>query len=183
MAGSLAGRLLAAAPALLDPNFARCVVLVCLHDERGALGVVLNRPLEAGVSERLPEWEHLAAPPARVFGGGPVQPEAALAIGRLSGDPPGAGWTAVTPRLGLLDLRLSPADLWGSLDALRVFSGYAGWGAGQIEAELAEGAWFVADAAPADPFSEEPDRLWERVLGRRPGGLAPFASPGDPSRN
>ena len=64
-----------------------------------------------------------------------------------------------------------------------MFSGYAGWGAGQLEAELAEGAWFVADAAPADPFSEDPGGLWERVLGRRPDGLGPFASPGDPSRN
>lgn len=183
MAETLAGRLLVAAPALLDPNFARSVVLVCRQDERGALGVVLNRPLEDELAEYLPEWTHLAPPPARVFGGGPVQPEAALALGRLGGDPPEAGWTAVTPRIGLLDLRLDPADLWGSLDALRVFGGYAGWGAGQLEGELAEGAWIVADAAPDDPFSEDPEGLWERVLGRRPGGLAPFAAPGDPSRN
>ena len=183
MAESLVGKLLVATPALLDPNFARTVVLICDQNEYGVLGLILNRPFRVEVATYAPEWGPLASPPARVFEGGPVRREAALAIGRLREEAPAAaGWTPVAGELGLIDLDGSPADFWGDLVGLRVFSGYAGWSLGQLEDEIAEQAWFVLDAAPADPFDPEPTDLWEQVLRRQGGDFSTFATgPGDSS--
>jgi putative transcriptional regulator len=184
MDDALVGRLLIATPALLDPNFVRSVVLICQQNEEGALGVILNRPLDAEVGEHLPEWLHLASSPPRIFEGGPVQREIALAVGRRRDGTPGEGWTEVTRELGLLDLGRDPADLWGELVALRIFAGYAGWSASQLAGEIEERAWFVVDAAPSDPFSEQPEQLWEQVLRRQQGPLSMFATfPQDPSLN
>ena len=178
------GRLLVATPLLRDPNFARTVVLICQESEDGHFGLVLNRPLEAGVGEHLPEWEHLVSAPARIFGGGPVQPEVAIALGRRTDGGEDGGWTAIGGELGLLDLRGEPSELWGAIAGLRIFSGYAGWSAGQLEGELREQAWFVIDAAPDDPFAEDSEGLWKRVLRRQPGALAMFATfPPDPGLN
>ena len=180
----LLGRLLVATPALLDPNFARSVVLICQQHDDGALGVILNRPLEADLADHFPEWQHLASRPPHIFEGGPVQREIAVAVGRHDADETGAGWTEVSAELGLLDLNRHPADLWGELHALRIFSGYAGWSAHQLEGEIAEHAWFVVDAVPSDPFSEEPDRLWEQVLRRQQGPFSMYATfPPDPGLN
>ena len=180
----LLGRLLVATPVLLDPNFARSVVLICRQHDDGALGVILNRPLEAELAEHLPEWLHLASSPPRIFEGGPVQREIVVALGRHDAGAAGAGWTEVSAELGLLDLNRDPADLWGELHALRIFSGYAGWSADQLEGEIDEHAWFVVDAVPSDPFSEQPDRLWEQVLRRQQGPLSMYATfPPDPGLN
>ena len=176
MTESLVGKLLVATPALLDPNFVRTVVLICDENEQGKLGIILNRPFRVEVAEYAPEWGPLASPPARVFEGGPVQREAALAIGRLRDEAPLTGWTPVTEEVGLLDLGGSPADLWGDLVGLRVFSGYAGWGAEQLEGEIAEQAWIVLDSAPSDPFDPEPTDLWEQVLRRQGTDPSLFAS-------
>lgn len=184
MADSLAGRLLVASPKLVDPNFARSVVCLCAHDAGGALGVVLNRPL-AGVdiAEHLPEWRAVLGSPPTAFAGGPVEPSAALALGRLRTGTPETGWTPVTSRLGLVDLRSVPDDL-RELEEVRVFLGYAGWGAGQLEAEIAEEAWFVIPAAESDPFTREPASLWRDVLRRQGGQLAMFAYfPPEPGLN
>ena len=182
MAESYVGKLLVATPALLDPNFARAVVLICDENEHGVMGLILNRPFRIEVATYAPEWGPLASPPARVFEGGPVQREVALAIGRMREEAPVTGWTPVTEVLGIVDLDGSPADLWGDIVGLRVFSGYAGWSVGQLEAEIAEQAWFVVDAAPADPFDPEPTDLWEQVLRRQGGDFSTFATgPGDSS--
>jgi putative transcriptional regulator len=180
-----AGRLLVATPLLLDPNFRRTVVLICARDEQGGtMGLVLNRPIEAGLDVVLPEWRALVAPPAVLFAGGPVQREVALALGRASDGPPAAGWTGVTESLGLVNLAEDPAVLAPRVDALRVYSGYAGWAPGQLEGEIGEQAWFVVDATPADAFSDQPHDLWRAVLRRQRGTLAMFADfPTDPRAN
>ena len=189
-AASLAGRLLVATPALLDPNFHRTVILMCVHGDEGALGIVLNRPSESDVLDHLPEWRHLAASPAVVFSGGPVEPTTALALGRAATSVEGeaeaeaGGWTAVTDHLGLIDLGRPPGELGVEAEQVRIFSGYAGWGVGQLEAEIEEEGWFIVDAAPDDPFTREPERLWREVLRRQPGRLAIFADfPTDPRVN
>jgi putative transcriptional regulator len=65
-----------------------------------------------------------------------------------------------------------------------VFAGYSGWGAGQLEREIEEEAWFVVDADPADPFSDNPETLWRDILKRQRGRLAMFAyAPKDPQVN
>ena len=184
MKKSLAGQLLVATPALLDPNFRGSVVLICEHNDEGALGVILNRPLEAELGEHLPDWQHLASDPPQIFEGGPVQREVALAVGRHTPGEVGSDWTPVTDEIGLLDLDSEPADLWGELQELRVFSGYAGWSTEQLEGELDQQAWFVVDAERDDPFSADPGDLWERVLRRQGGSLSTFADfPDDPPLN
>ncbi len=188
MSDNLVGKLLVATPLLHDPNFVRSVVLLCQQNDDGYLGLILNRPLEDTVGEHLPEWEHLVSAPAQIFEGGPVQREVALALGRRTdggedSDDAG-GWTAIGGELGLLDLRGTPSELWGAIEQLRIFSGYSGWGAGQLEGELREEAWFVIDAEPGDPFAEDSAGLWQRVLRRQPGNLAMFATfPPDPALN
>ena len=172
---SWSGRLLVATPTLLDPNFARTVVLLLSHDAtEGALGVVLNRPSGTGVAEVLAGWEDVAAAPTVVFSGGPVQQTAAVCVGRLrTARAPLPGWAPLPdPLLGTVDLDRGP---WDGLAQVRIFAGYAGWSAEQLEAEVDEGAWWVLDALPGDPFSERPDLLWRQVL-RRQGAPIAFAA-------
>lgn len=162
-----------------DPNFADSVLLVCAHDDDGAVGVVLDRPTELRVVDHLPEWAPRAAEPAVVFLGGPVQAEMGLGLGE--GDATAAGWTAVTGSTGLVDFEKAEPDAIGRL---RVFAGYAGWSAGQLEAEIAALDWIVVAAHPDDPLTARPDELRRRALARK-GGLFPAYEhyPADPGLN
>jgi putative transcriptional regulator len=179
------GRLLVATPVLTEGTFSRSVVQLLQHSgEDGALGVVLNRPLETPLGAVLPGWALLAPDPVVVFDGGPVSPSSAICLGRLSlpaaQDPsfvevPGAPW------LGTVDLELDAAE---AVEEVRVFAGYAGWSAGQLEAEVDEGAWWVLDALPGDCFTTDPALLWGQVLRRQGPPLALAASyPEDPTLN
>jgi putative transcriptional regulator len=177
--GTLIGRLLVAAPALRDPNFAHTVVLLLDHSADGALGVVLNRPSDVGVENVLPEWADRAAEPDVVFVGGPVQPDAVVGLGRL-GVPTGPG-TQVLPGLGPLDLSSDPSDQPAPVERVRLFAGYAGWDTGQLESEISAGGWFVVDASAEDAFTSRPDGLWRQVLTRQ-GGVFQTV-PADPTAN
>lgn len=184
-AESLVGRLLVATPALQDPNFERTVVLLVSHESAGVLGVVLNRATEVPVAEVLGDWSELTRQPAVLFEGGPVQPEAAIALGWIRNDvgepscfKPFAG------RLGTLDLSADPESVTGALEGVRVFAGYASWGAGQLDDEIADGAWMVFDSLPGDPFASRPEDLWAMVWRRQGGLLSAVAHyPSDPSHN
>ncbi len=183
---SLEGRLLVAAPSLVDPNFARTVVLVLAHSDEGALGVVLNRPSELTVADPLPQWADLAAEPSVVFVGGPVAPAGAICLAEVDDDdpPPIAAWRRLSGEVGTLDLAADPDGLASTLRRLRVFSGHAGWGPAQLEGEVAVGGWMVIYASAGDAFSPRPERLWHEVLRRQRGHLAMLAAfPDDPSLN
>jgi putative transcriptional regulator len=182
----LTGRLLVATPALGDPNFARAVVFVLDHDESGALGVVVNRPTTVPVGEVLPSWQPFTTSPGVLFQGGPVALDSALGLAVLpgQGDEEPVGWRRVVDGLGLVDLDVPPEVIAAEMADLRIFAGYSGWGTGQLEAELAEGAWYVVRGQARDAFSEEPDRLWRTVLRRQGGDLAMVSTyPDDPSMN
>jgi putative transcriptional regulator len=192
-AATLTGRLLVATPALGDSNFERSVVLVLDHDEDGALGIVINRPTPVDVAEVLPVWQPLATEPGVLFQGGPVALDSALGLALVPGegeDEP-LGWRRVVGRLGLVDLDVPPEVLAAEVTRLRIFAGYAGWGAGQLEDELAEGAWYVVEARfgagvddAGDPFSDAPEDLWRQVLRRQGGDLAMVSTYlDDPSLN
>ncbi len=155
----LTGRLLVALPTLTDPNFHRSVVHVLEHDpESGALGVIVNRPSWLEVSEHLPELTDVVVPPGVVFIGGPVQREIALTIVRDEGGSP---------------ILIEEPD---TSRPCRVFSGYAGWGSGQLEGEIAEGSWHVAGLEPDDVFCAHPETLWSDVWKRQRGRLRMLAT-------
>jgi putative transcriptional regulator len=172
---TLRGHLLVAAPSLFD-YFRRTVVLVIEHTPEGAMGVVLNRESETPVAEAVPQLAALAVEDALMRIGGPVSPQSVVALGEF-GDPSEAG-THVVGRLGTLD----PDSPNESLLRLRVYAGYAGWGPGQLDAELEQDAWLMTPAEADDPFSDED--IWSRTLERRGGAYRLLATmPPDPSQN
>jgi putative transcriptional regulator len=177
--------LLLATPVLLDPNFVEAVVLVLDVNEEGALGVVLNRPTALAVSEVLAGWGEVVAEPEVLFQGGPVETDGALAVAMLSSSGDDAvGFRGVTGQLGLLDLDTPVELVTSSLDGLRIFAGYAGWGAGQLQQEIDEGHWYVVPGLPEDVFRSDASDLWRDVLRRQPGDLALHSTrPVDPDLN
>jgi len=180
------GRLLLATPPLSDPNFDRTVVYVLEHHEDGAIGLILNRPTDEVLTEPLDRWVDLQSTPSSIFIGGPVDTNAMIAMAttkELLND----STDLLTPISGLVastDLSADPAIVAAHVDAVRIFRGYAGWGAGQLDLELEEGAWLLLDAEIGDVFSHRPDDLWHHVLRRQPGRLSWLAlAPDDLSLN
>lgn len=165
-----------AAPILRDPNFHRTVVFLAEHGEEGAMGLVLNRPTDTPVGEALPELTGIAGEAEPVYVGGPVSTGSVLAIAEL--DDPDDASELLFDSVGFVQEPNVPVQRG------RVFVGYAGWSAGQLEAELEEESWLVLPAEADDLFSDDPDGLWSAVL-RRQGGPYALLSlmPPDPSLN
>jgi putative transcriptional regulator len=178
---SLKGQLLLASPALFDPNFRRTVVLVTEHNDEGAAGLVLNRPSETAVADAVPDLLPLVPDGERVYVGGPVQESAVLVLAEFD-DPEDAALLVVD------DVGFVPGDgdfglLAGATRRVRVFAGYAGWGPGQLEAELEESSWIVEADAP-DLFPSPELDLWGAVLRGKGGPYRVVAlMPDDPSMN
>ena len=179
---SLRGKLLVASPALLDPNFARTVMLVAEHTEDGAMAVVLTRPSEAEVTEAAPELAGLVDSEEPIHVGGPVQPLAVTILAEF--DVPDAASMLVFGRIGFLKVDEEMAPLEEATSRARVFAGYAGWGPGQLEEEMEREDWIVAEPDPDDIFAPDPEALWAEVLERKGGRYALLARmPLDPSVN
>ena len=175
MSETLRGQLLIAAPSLFD-YFRRTAVLVIEHTAEGAMGVVLNRESETRVADAVPQLADLAAADELVMIGGPVAPQSVVALGEFA-DLSEAGMPVVG-KLGTLD----PESANESLRRMRVYAGYAGWGAGQLDDELEQEAWLVAPAEEDYPFIG--DDIWSRALERRGGAYRLLATmPPDPSQN
>jgi putative transcriptional regulator len=146
--------------------------------------VVLNRPSEVEVGEVLEPWAEVVGAPSVLFRGGPVGTDSALAVARLASGAEPVGWRPLFDGTGLVDLDAPSEVIVPALHGMRIYAGYAGWGSGQLEAEIEEGAWYVVDGAPEDLFASAPDALWQRVLRRQPGPLAWLATyPDDPTQN
>jgi putative transcriptional regulator len=156
------GRILIADKDLHDPNFERTVILLLSYDEdEGAGGVILNRPSETSVSEALKEYPEAHGHMDSAYDGGPVQTKRVLALLHSKTKfedadelVPGV-YSVGTTKL----LRKALAD---KMD-IRVFAGYAGWGAGQLEAEVDAGAWHVERTVAATVFDDDPESLWQRL--------------------
>ncbi len=182
MEDSLSGQLLLASPALRDPNFARTVVLIGMHSEEGAMGVVLNRPSALTVGEAVPQLEPALEENEPVYIGGPVQPSSIVLLAEFLDPAPAA--LLVLGRIGFPTPDADIEELTRVTARGRVFAGYAGWSEGQLDAELDQGDWIVHSAGPEDVFSEEPEELWSDVLTRKGGSYALVARmPSDPSVN
>lgn len=163
-------------PQMADPNFARTVVLLCEYTEKGAFGIVVNRQMNE------PAWTLVKTePPIRVdpelrlWIGGPVEPQRTWVLMSEAQGPedeqreicPGVLLSA-SHELTLELLQAPPRS------NARVVIGYAGWGPGQLDQELAASAWLMLDVDPALIFGVAPDQMWEtaiRRLGADPAGL------------
>jgi len=177
------GQLLVAEPQLGDPNFDRTVVLMVEHNAEGALGIVLNRPTDVTVVDAIPAWADLASPPGLIHIGGPVEEQTGWCLAQLTPGEDQDGFAPVLGTLGMVDLEIDPTLLAPRAVALRLYAGYSGWGPGQLDWELQQGAWIVVDADESDPFLAG-DTLWEQILLRQGGKTARLANfPRDPSWN
>ncbi len=155
----LAGSLLLAHPGLRDSNFHRSVVLLSTHDDDGAVGVVLNRPLGRRLGDVNATFALSALAAVPVFSGGPVQPEQLLLC----------AWRILPDEGGFrLHFGLDPAKAeelaeQGDLH-FRAFLGYSGWSAGQLENEMKQHTW-IATGIPGDLASYAPgEGLWRELL-------------------
>ncbi|MFM8311610.1 MAG: YqgE/AlgH family protein [Ilumatobacteraceae bacterium] len=194
---SCRGRLLVATPPLDDPHFDRSVVFVLEHGDAGAIGVVVNQCTDEGCPDEIAAWGTHLQSPAAVFTGGPVERAALIGLA-LAVRPADEGWNELaapdggsvwpgapaSAALGSVDLTESPASIAERLVTARLFRGYSGWSAGQLDRELAEGSWMVFDATIDDVFTGDPDSLWRRVIARQ-GGRTSWvaAAPDDLSAN
>jgi putative transcriptional regulator len=179
---SLRGRILIAGPTLPDPNFARSVVLMAEHGGEGAMGVILNRPATISVGEAVSELAGLTGPEQPLYVGGPVQRQAVIVLAEFE-DEDSAG-ELILPGIGFAGAGSDFAELAESVRRARIFAGCAGWGPGQLEAELEREDWIVGDPEPDDLFDEDAEELWSRVLIRMGGNYALIARmPIDPSSN
>ena len=139
---STRGRLLVASPDLVDPNFRRTVILMLTHDAEGAVGLVLNRPTDIAIGEALPQWRDATAPPACLYVGGPVQPDAAIGLGfggSADDDP-------VLGAIGAVDLDGSPDAHRGGAGLHRV-RGMGTRPARQRAAHATTGSWSTPRSA------------------------------------
>ena len=178
------GRLLVAAPHLDDdPNFRRAVVLVLEHADEGALGIVLNHPMEVRAGEALPEPLGQVVPEgAPVFRGGPVQPGTVIVLADFHDAAAAGGITFGS--VGILDPASVEDGPPPAMTRARAFGGYAGWGGGQLEEEIRQDAWIDAEPMAEDVFTDDPPGLWRTVLSRAGGSYRLMATaPDDPLLN
>jgi putative transcriptional regulator len=167
---SLAGKLLVAQPHLLDPNFRETVVFMVSHDPSGAFGLVVNRLIGsmdlAELIEAMGGDAEGASGQVRIHYGGPVQRERGFVLHSRDGRTPSIEVNeeyGVTVGVELLEALARGQGPKHSLIA----SGYAGWGSGQLERELARGDWVVAPADPDIVFDDAYDSKWRRALDSR----------------
>jgi putative transcriptional regulator len=178
---SARGQLLIAGPGLLDSNFWRTVVLVVEHSPEGALGLVLNRPSETIVAEAVAELDALLDRDDALYVGGPVAPSALIVLAQFqdAGDAALIAFDDIGVVANGGEQELVPDVRQG-----RGFVGHAGWGPGQLDAELERGDWILEPATRDDAFTAAPETLWESVLTRKGGSYALVARmPTDPSVN
>lgn len=178
---NLKGQLLVSSGGLYDRNFRHTVVLIGEHGEWGAVGVVLNRALTQRVGDVAPLLAGLPGTDGALFEGGPVEPRQVALLVEVS--TPDILDVPVFGAIGFLTGDV-PAEVQPLVRRARVYIGHAGWGPGQLEAELESGAWIVEPARAEDVFTDEPAALWRRVLERKGPPFSSMARiPFDPTTN
>lgn len=178
---TLKGHLLISSGGLFDASFRQTVVLVGAHDAQGAVGVILNRAREVTVAQAIPLLAELTGAGEPLFEGGPVAPREAVLL--VEATDPSVLDVPVFDGVGFLTGDV-PSEVRAAIRRARVYLGHAGWGPGQLDAEVAAGSWILERALAEDVFSEEPGALWRRLLERKGPPFAALAKiPFDPSTN
>jgi putative transcriptional regulator len=157
-------------------------VLLLEHTPEGALGLVLNRPSDLLAGEAVPELGPLVNGADTLYVGGPVQPNAVIALAEFTDAVVGEG--SIVGPIAAVDVDSDLVEVAGRVARVRIFAGYSGWGEGQLDVELEEEAWFVQPALPGDVFSDDHETLWSRVVRRMGGQYRLLATmPDDPRMN
>lgn len=166
---NLTNHFLIAMPSLQDPNFYHTVTYICEHNDQGAMGIVINRPLEIQLGEVFEQMEiEISYPASRqipIFLGGPVQGDRGFVLHQ-----PATAWNStleVTDQIGVTtsrDILEAIADARGPRNSL-IALGYAGWGAGQLESEMAANAWLNGPADPGLIFETPVEQRWQAAAG------------------
>ncbi len=163
-----AGQLLIASAEIQDPRFARSVILLLRHDSSGAFGIIINHPLgKRPFSALLESQDSPVEGTIPVFLGGPVQPHLGFVVHSTEYRRPET--LVVDDQLAMTRSREVLRDIGHHQGPAKyLFAlGYAGWGAGQLEAEIAKHGWFTAPAEPDLVFDAERDAVWDKALARR----------------
>ena len=163
---SLKNQFLISMPAMLDPNFVRTVTLICQHDDKGAMGLIINRPLNMTVGEVLEQLEidkeETPQSDLPIYSGGPVQTSVGMILHNTC-----EHWESTMQISDELALTTSK-DILNDIaknegpDKSMLVLGYAGWGAGQLDEEIAANAWLTVPATPAIIFDTPVDQRWLR---------------------
>lgn len=169
--GIFAGQLLIAMPGISDPRFERALILVCAHDDRHAMGLAVNRPVEGltvpDLLARLDIASEIKAPPDLVLMGGPVERERGFVLHtddyHAEHSLEVAEGLALTPTRDALE---AMAQASGHPRRSLLALGYAGWGAGQLENEIKENVWLTCDPDESLIFGGDHDQKWARALGK-----------------
>jgi len=172
---SLAGQLLIASPDIGDPRFVHTVILMVQHNQAGAVGIIINRPVGelsfADLLKAIGETGPAVDGKLRIFAGGPVELAAGFVLHSAEYHRPETqdidGRVAMTSSAGVLH---DIAEAKGPKKSLVAF-GYAGWGPGQLEAELMQHAWFLAPEDPALVFDTDRGQVWKDAMARRSQSL------------
>ncbi|MCI0529881.1 MAG: YqgE/AlgH family protein [Nitrospira sp.] len=159
------GVLLFSIPELRDPNFSQTVVLLINYEKEGAMGVIINKPTEISLDEALPDVEGIQGQSLPVFFGGPVDRNHMIVLLRTNKPPKN------TLRVfkdvyftGSKDVLLETLKKHDSHEKVRVYAGYAGWAAGQLEHEVSRGDWVISNADPDMIFVEDPSKIWPQIF-------------------
>lgn len=164
------GMFLIADRKLVDPNFAQSVVLLLEYDAKGALGLIVNRPTQIQLKELLPDIEELEALTDTVYLGGPVSKNNVVLLMRSEQHPPGAGRVfADTYASSSLNTLRQAASEGRHSDTFRAYVGFAGWGPGQLDGEIARGDWYLSPADEAMVFDAASETIWPRLIEKNAG--------------
>lgn len=161
------GKFLVAGPNITDPRFSETVILLVDYEPNGAMGLVINRPSRARLSSVFPEIEGLKKRADTIFSGGPVRMDQMFLLVRSSGKPEDSYHVFKDVYAsGSKKLLQRMIDQVGAAKKFRVFAGYAGWGAGQLEREVARGDWYVLQADAESIFEKESSEVWRELFRR-----------------
>lgn len=190
------GALLIAGPGMYDPNFRQSVILLCEHNDRGSMGLVINRPTELVLTDAVHQLSG-AERDDLIYSGGPVQPDHLLILIRAGWEPPSShhvfGDVYLGTDLPTLQSLVSQAELSSSVDppaqrlsdtVFRGYAGYSGWGAGQLDGELTTQSWIVVPADSKWIFDADPRIVWPELMRSLGPKHAKYATmPRDPNLN